>query len=61
MLLGNNKTFDGKIVLLRIIVYDDMLEKHTEIINGKWKDNNFVMNSMKQMNNIFQDHVRIIL
>ena len=29
------------------------------IINGKWKNNDFVMNSMEQISKIFQYHVKI--
>ena len=30
-----------------------------EIINGKWEDNYFVINSMERMSNMFQEHVGI--
>ena len=52
-LLGNNRTFGWKVSLLKWIIYDDRLKVHTEITDGKWEDNNSVVNSMEQTSTIF--------
>ena len=51
--LGNNRTFYLQVALLIIIISGGRQEKNMEIINGKMKDNDFVMNSMEQMSKIF--------
>ena len=35
------------------MIYDGMLKEHTEIMNGKCEDNDFVMNSTEKMSKIF--------
>ena len=52
-MFNNNRTLDWKVSLLKIILSDDKLEQHMEIINGKYEDKDFAMNSMKQMSKIF--------
>ena len=46
-LLGDNRTFYWQVALLRIMILDDNLKYYIEIINGKWEDNDFAMNSME--------------
>ena len=45
--LGNNRTFDWQDALSRRIFSDDGLKDHINIINGKLKDNDVVMNLME--------------
>ena len=51
--LGNNGKFYSQVALLRRIISDYRLKEHTEIINRKWEDNDFVMDSMEQISTIF--------
>ena len=53
-MLDNKRAFDWKVALLRGILYDDILKYHIIFLNGKYRDNYFVMNSMEQMSKIFQ-------
>ena len=46
-LLGDNRTFYWQVALLRIMILDDNLKYYIEIINWKWEDNDFAMNSME--------------
>ena len=55
-ILVYNRTFDWKFALFIRILSGDRLKGNMQITNGKWKDNYFVMNSIEQMSNIFQDH-----
>ena len=47
--VDNNRAFYWKVALLIIIISDDGLKEHMEIINRKYEDNYFVMNSMEEM------------
>ena len=60
LVLGNYRTFDWKVSLLRRIIANDSLKYHTEIINGKWEDNYFVMNSLGKRVRYVRDHIIII-
>ena len=51
---GNNIIFHWKGALLRTMISDDRLKQHTEIINIKYEYNNFAMNPMEQISNIFE-------
>ena len=51
--LVNNRTFYWQVLLLRIIISGGRLKEHMDTINGKIKDNYFLMNSMEQMSKIF--------
>ena len=51
-MLVNNRTFYWKVALLSRRISYGKLKTHTEIINGKLEDNDFVMNSMEQMSKI---------
>ena len=53
MLLGNNITFGWKVELFIIILCDDRMKENMEIINGKYGGNDFTMNSMGKLSNIF--------
>ena len=53
LVLGNNIPFYWKLLLPRIIISDDGMKEHTDTINWKWDDNDFVMNSMEQTSNTF--------
>ena len=52
--VDNNRAFYWKVALLIIIISDDGLKEHMEIINRKYEDNYFVMNSMEEMIKIFK-------
>ena len=45
--LGDNRKFYWQVSLLKIMMSDDNLKYYIEIINGKWEDNDFAMNSME--------------
>ena len=60
LVLGNNRKFDCQVSLLRRRISNYSLKWHTEIINGKWEDNDFVMNSMRKQVVYVWDHMIII-
>ena len=57
--LGNTITFYWKVALSTIIIYDDMLKEHMDIINGKLEYDYFVMNSLEQTSKIYPESYEI--
>ena len=51
--VGNNSNFDQKVALLRITIPDDMLKEHMDIIIWKMEKNDFMINSIEQICNLF--------
>ena len=45
LLLSNNRTLYCHVALLIERISNDSRKEHTEISNGEWEDNSFVMNS----------------
>ena len=50
--VDTNWKFDLKIALFRIMISDDSMKEHTDIVNVKYEGNSFAMNSMEQTSNI---------
>ena len=59
LILDNNRTYDCKVVLLRIMFYNDRLKHQMEINNGKYKENYFSIDSIEKRVKYLQDHVII--
>ena len=57
--LGNNRLFYQQVSLPEKIISDDRMKEHMQIINGKWEDNDFVMNSIEKRVRYFQGRFRI--
>ena len=54
LIFDNNRTFDWQISLSKIILSDDSLEQHMQIIKLKFKDNGCALKLMEKMSNIFE-------
>ena len=50
--VDTNWKFYWKIALFRIMISDDSMKEHTDIVNVKYEGNSFAMNSMEQTSNI---------
>ena len=49
----NNITFYWQVTLLIRRIYDDRMKEQIDIIDGKWEDNNFVVNLMEHISKKF--------